>query len=81
MCIQFVPENTFLCWPVLWIEIYRIGIRIQNFRPIWIRIQGYDTNLEKVKNNFREKQFDFKKSFLNNKKIMAPKELFSKLSL
>ena len=77
MCIQFVPENTFLCWPVLWIEIYRIGIRIQNFRPIWIRIQGYDTNLEKVKNNFREKQFDFKKSFLNDKKIIATKELFS----
>ena len=30
--------------PVLWIQIHLIWIRIQDYGPIWIRIQGYMFN-------------------------------------
>ena len=42
--------------PVLWIQIHRIWIRIHDFGPNWIRIQGYNMNFErKIQNNLREK--------------------------
>ena len=36
-----------------------LDVRIQNFCPFWIRIQGFFINLEKkiIKNDFREEQF------------------------
>ena len=41
---------------VLWIQIHWIWIRVQDFGPIWIRIQGYTINFErKIQNNFSEK--------------------------
>ena len=40
-----------------------LDVRIQNFCPFWIRIQGFVINLEKkiIKNDFREEQFSKKK--------------------
>ena len=59
---------------MLWIQIHWILTRIQGYVTISI--------LKKIiKNNFREKLFSFKKSFLNYKKIIAPEEQFSQLSL
>ena len=44
--------------PVLWIQIHWIWIRIQDFSPIWIRIQPESMFIqsiwkEKIQNNFR----------------------------
>ena len=58
----------------------RIWIRVQNFGPIWILIQGYDVNFErkkKIKNNSKEKQFSSKMYGIFFKNKMSPKEIFS----
>ena len=59
--------------PVLWIQILWICIRIQDFGPIWIRIQGYTNNF--IENTI----FFFSKSinFFNLKNKMSPKEIFA----
>ena len=49
-----------LLQPVLWIQVHWIQIRIQNFGPIEIRIQGYVNNIERIKCKKKVK-FRFKK--------------------
>ena len=65
-------------------EMYSMYL-VQDFGPIWIRIQGYTSLKEKKKNNFWE-TISFKKStgiFFNNflyKNKMSPKEICTHLS-
>ena len=69
---------------VLWIQIHWIWIRIQDFGPIWIWIQGYTINFGR-KNLYKkilEKKIPLKTVFFYNyKNKMSPKETFIQLSL
>ena len=68
---------------VLGIQIHWIWIRIQDFGPIWIRIQGYTNNLkEKIYNNLEKNYFIFTKLiFLNYRNKMSHKEICIQSSL
>ena len=60
---------------MLWIQIHGIWIRIQEFGPTWIRIQGCERNFEKMlKIVSLEKLTLNKHLFLNYKKIIAQEE-------